>query len=165
LAANKAAKKAAPPRKKLVSIPPVAIVIVLVLAAGLAGFLYLDRVAKQPPPKAPPLTPEARLYVRYLKLSDVQIKAHESYLKQSVVEITGNIENAGGRKLNLVEITCVFYDAYGQVVLRERVPIVSPKTGGAAPGETKAFRLPFDTIPESWNQMLPQLVIARIDFG
>jgi flagellar basal body-associated protein FliL len=158
-----AANKTATPKKKQIAIPPLAIVIVLLLAAGLAGFLYLDRAAKRPPP--PPLTAEARLYVRNLKLSDVQMNAHESYLKQSVVEITGNIENAGGRKMALVEITCVFYDAYGQVVLRERVPIVSKKTGGVAPGETKSFRLPFDNIPESWNQMMPQLVIARIDFG
>ena len=160
-----AANKTATRKKKQVSIPPLAIVIVLLLAAGLAGFLYLDRAAKRPPPPPPPLTAEARLYVRNLKLSDVQMNAHESYLKQSVVEITGNIENAGGRKMALVEITCVFYDAYGQVVLRERVPIVSQKIGGVAPGETKSFRLPFDNIPESWNQMMPQLVIARIDFG
>jgi len=158
-----AANKAATPRKKQIAIPPLAIVIVLALGAGLAAFLYLS--AKRPPPAPPPLTAEARAYVRYLKLSDVQMKAHESYLKQSVVEITGNIENAGDRKMALVEITCVFYDAYGQVVLRERVPIVSQKIGGVAPGETKSFRLPFDNIPESWNQMMPQLVIARIDFG
>jgi len=160
-----AANKTATPKKKQVSIPPLAIVIVLVLAAGLAGFLYLDRAAKRPPPPPPPLTAEARVYVRNLRLSDVQMNAHESYLKQSIVEITGSIENAGNRKLDLVEITCVFYDAYGQVVLRERVPIVSKKTGGVAAGESKTFRLPFDSIPESWNQMMPQLVIARIDFG
>ena len=158
-----AANKAATPKKKPISIPPWAIVLVLALAAGLAAFLYLERLANRPPP--PPLTAEARVYVRYLKLSDVQMKAHESYLKQSVVEITGNIENAGDRKMALVEIICVFYDAYGQVVLRERVPILSQKTGGVAPGETKAFRLPFDNLPESWNRMMPQLVIARIDFG
>jgi hypothetical protein len=160
-----AENKTATPKKKQVSIPPLAIVIVLLLAAGLAGFLYLERAAKQPPPPPPPLTAEARAYVRYLKLADVEMKAHESYLKQSVVEITGSIENAGARKLDLVEITCVFYDAYGQVVLRERVPIVSKKIGSVAAGETKSFRLPFDNIPESWNQMMPQLVIARIDFG
>ena len=160
-----AENKTATPKKKQVSIPPLAIVIVLLLAAGLAGFLYLDWAAKRPPPPPPPLTAEARAYVRYLKLSGVQMNAHESYLKQSVVEITGNIENAGNRKLVLVEIKCVVYDAYGQVVLRERVPIVSKKTGGVAPGEAKGFRLPFDNIPESWNRMMPQLVIARIDFG
>jgi hypothetical protein len=160
-----AANKTATPKKKQVSIPPLAIVLVLALAAGLAGFLYLERLVKRPPPPPPPLTAEARAYVRYLKLSDVEMNAHESYLKQSVVEITGNIENAGNRKMALVEIVCVFYDAYGQVVLRERVPIVSQKTGGVGPGDTKSFRLPFDNIPESWNRMMPQLVIARIDFG
>jgi hypothetical protein len=59
----------------------------------------------------------------------------------------------------------VFYDAYGQVVLRERVAIVRSRTGGLQPGETKSFRLPFDSIPESWNQAMPQLVIAQVLFG
>jgi hypothetical protein len=63
-----------------------------------------------------------------------------------------------------VELNCVFYDPYGQVVLRERVPIVRSRQGGLNPGETREFRLAFDTIPESWNQMLPQLVIAQITF-
>jgi hypothetical protein len=64
----------------------------------------------------------------------------------------------------VVEINCIFYDPYGQVVLRQRVPIVSPKAGGLSPGAAKPFRLPFDTIPESWNNIMPQMVIARIDF-
>ena len=81
-----------------------------------------------------------------------------------LVEIKGTIGNQGPRSLKQVEITCVFYDAYGQVVLRERVPIVSPKIGAVRPGENKPFRLPFDNIPEAWNQNMPQLVIARIDF-
>jgi hypothetical protein len=52
-----------------------------------------------------------------------------------------------------------------EVILRQRVAIVSKKMGGLAPGETKPFRLPFDDIPESWNQMLPQIVIAHIEFA
>ena len=38
------------------------------------------------------------------------MKAHESYLKQAVVEITGKIGNTGDRVLEVVEINCVFYD-------------------------------------------------------
>ena len=148
------------------SVPPMAIVGSLVLALGLAGFWYLDRSSRQPPPAPPPLTEEARAYVHdlKLKLSEVEMNAHESYLKQSVVEITGNIGNAGERTLKTVELNCVFYDAYDQLVLRERVPIVSTKIGSLAPGETKVFRLPFDNIPASWNQAMPQLVIAGITF-
>lgn len=151
------------PRKKL-QIPPAVIVIGLLLVLGAAGFWFLDRKAKQPPPPPPPLTAEARAYVHNLKLSNVQMNAHTSYLGQQVVEITGSVANAGDRKMSLVEINCVFYDAYNQLLLRRRVPIVSRKMGGLAPGETKQFRLPFDDIPESWNQVMPQLVIAQIQF-
>jgi len=157
------ASKAAPVKP---SIPPMAVVVSLVLVLGLAGFWYLDRSSKQPPPAPPPLTEEARAYVhdQKLKLSEVEMQAKESYLKQSVVAITGKISNTGERTLKTVELNCVFYDAYGQLVLRERVPIVSTKIGSLAPGETKPFRLPFDNIPESWNQAMPQLVIAGITF-
>jgi len=140
------------------------IVIGLVLLAGLGGFFYLDRESKKPVPPPPPLTGPARAYVKYLKITDWEMKAHESYLKQSVIEMVGNIQNTGDRIVKTVEINCVFYDAYGQVILREPVPIVSPKMGALAPGQVKAFRLPFDNVPESWNQMLPQLVMAGVEF-
>ena len=145
---------------------PVAVVVVsLVVVVGAALFVYLDRASRRSPPPPPPLTGDAKAYVRNLQLMGVEMQKHESYLKQAVVEITGKIGNNGNRILHVVEINCVFYDPYGQVVLRERVPIVSQKIGGLAPGEIKNFRLAFDNIPESWNQALPQLVIAQIVFG
>ena len=146
------------------SIHPAAVVIAIVLVAGGVGFWRLDRASKEPPPPPPPLTGDARAYVGNLKLSGVDMNAHEDYFKQRVVEITGMIQNTGPRMLQLVDINCVFYDPYGQVVLRQRVPIVGKKVGGLEPGATKPFRLPFDNIPEDWNNMMPQLVIARIDF-
>jgi hypothetical protein len=163
LAANNVAKTAAP---KL-SVPPLAIVIGVVLVLGLAGFYFLERASNAPPPPLAPLTGEAREYVknRNLRLADVEMKANESYLKQAVVEITGTIQNTGQRPVKTVEIYCVFYDSLGQVVKRARVMIVGGKNGGAAPGETKPFRLPFDDIPESWNQATPDLIIAAIDFA
>jgi uncharacterized protein DUF3426 len=144
--------------------PPMALIIGVVLVAGAAGFFYLDRASKQPPAPPPALTGDAKAYVRNLKLSGVEMSAHEDYFKQKVVEITGMIQNSGDRVLEIVEINCVFYDPYGQVVLRQRVPIVSKKAGGLAPSETKPFRLPFDNLPDSWNNTMPQMVIARIDF-
>ena len=161
MAENKAA--AVSPNSR-VSIPPMALIAGVVLVAGAAGFFYLDYAAKLPPPPPPPLTGDAKAYVRNLKLSSVDMSAHEDYFKQKIVEITGQIQNAGDRVLRVVEINCVFYDPYGQVVLRQRVPIVSQKAGGLAPGEAKPFRLPFDNIPDSWNNVMPQMVIARIDF-
>ncbi len=130
---------------------------------GIAFLVYLQYFSKLPTPDLP-LTPEGKAYVRNLNLSDVEIKATESYLKQRVVEIDGKIANTGGRSLDLIELYCVFYDRYGQMVLRKRVAIVNPRMGGLKPGETKTFRLPFDEIPDSWNQAMPQLVIAGVKF-
>lgn len=111
------------------------------------------------------LTPEAKAYTRNLRLDDVTMKATASYIGQDVVEIEGKIGNAGDRPLDTVEIYCIFHDVYGQLVLRKRVPIVSPRMGGLKPGETRSFRLPFDELPESWNQTMPQLVIAGVKFS
>ena len=145
-------------------IPRVAFIVLgLTLAVG-GGFWYLDRQARNIQPTQLVLTPEAKAYVRNLKLSGVEMKATEAYMKQMLVEIVGKITNAGDRRLKSVDLNCVFYDPYGQVVLRERVPIVRERAGGLNPGETKDFRLPFDSIPESWNQSMPQMVIAQVVF-
>jgi hypothetical protein len=138
----------------------VAAVVALLAAAGWGYMRYLDWHGTGDIP----LTAEAKAYTRNLQLSDVEMKASENYFQQAVVEINGKIANAGNRPLDTVEIYCIFYDSYGQMVLRSRVPIVSPRMGGLKPGETKSFRLPFDEIPESWNQAMPQLVIAGVKF-
>ena len=135
----------------------------LVLGAG--AFWWLDYQSRHRVSEGSPLTPEAKAYVKNLALSEVQMQAAESYLKQAVVEIEGKITNNGDRVVKLVEINCVFYDVYGQVVLRERMTIAGRKMGDLAPGGTKSFRLAFDSIPESWNKQMPQLVIAQILFG
>ena len=142
---------------------PIAFVITLLVAAALGGAVYY--ISKLPRSQAPvEITPEAKAYTRNLRLSEVSMEAHESYLGQEVVEIKGQIGNAGDRPLSQVDLNCVFYDADGQVVLRQRVSIVRAKTGGLKPGETKSFRLPFDGIAASWNKQMPQLVIAGIVF-
>lgn len=158
---NDAAQRQA---KKKAAVPPIAYAILAVIVLGAAGFWYLDRASKQPAPEPPPLTADAKAYTKYLALSNVEMQAHTNSLQQQLVEITGNIQNTGDRKLALVEINCIFYDPYGKALLRQRVPIVSRKMGGLGPGDTKSFRLPFDTIPEEWNQVTPQLVIAQIQF-
>ena len=137
--------------------------ILALVVIGTAAFWYVRYTSTHQPQRLE-LTPEGKQYVRNLKLSDVEIKAHESYMKQMVVDIVGKIGNTGERPLGTVEIFCTFSDPYGQMVLRQRVAIVNPRMGGLKPGETKSFRMPFDTIPESWNHQLPSLVIAGIKF-
>jgi hypothetical protein len=97
-------------------------------------------------------------------MSGVEMTAAESFGGQQLIEIIGNIQNQGNRPLLRVDLTCVFRDPYGQVVLRETVPIVRADRGGLKPGETKPFRLPFDQVPKTWDQAMPNLVMAGVVF-
>lgn len=147
-------------------ISPASIVMGLaaLLIFGLFGWLTFGPKPAPPPP--PQLSAEGKQYLRNLALSNVHMQAAESYVNARVVEILGDITNNGDRIVKLAEVTCVFQDYSGQEVARERAFVV----GGTAPGgslrphATKGFRLPFDTIPESWNQAMPTLIIAQIQF-
>ena len=134
----------------------------LAIAVALAGALLWFVKRPQPAAANAPLSADAKAYVRNLQLTQVTMKATESYVKQTVTEIEGKISNAGGRTVQHADVYCVFYNSYGEVILRERVPIV---VTNLKPGETRAFRLPFDDIPGGWNNQMPQLVIARIEFA
>lgn len=144
-----------------VKISPASIVIGLgfILIAGVLTWLTFGSKPKASPP--PVLTAEAIAYLPKLALANVRMQAAESVINQRVVEILGDIRNDGGRTVKLAEVNCVFFDYYGKELQRERVVIVS---GPLAPGATKPFRLPFDDIPDTWNQALPKLAIAQIQF-
>ena len=81
-----------------------------------------------------------------------------------VIEVLGKITNKGDRPVKEVALTCIFSDLAGQHVHREKSAVVRVKDGALKPGETRNFRLPFDTVPSTWNQALPQMVIAQIVF-
>lgn len=137
------------------------LVIVLMLAvAGIGGFWYFASLPKDAA-RPRPTTEEAKAYTKNLRLSDVQMKASVNFAGGDLVEITGNVRNGGDRTLTRVELTCIFYDPYGVEVARERLPIVKTKVSA---GETRAFRLPFEGIPGTWNQTMPTMVIASIEF-
>jgi Protein of unknown function (DUF3426). len=141
----------------------VAIVLVIVLVAGGAIWMFYARRGGQEATRT--LTPEGKAYVRNLPLSDVDMKATESFLEQQLVEITGKITNSGDRAVRFVEVECIFYDPYQNVIFRQRVPIVRAQYGPLKPGDTRPFRLPFDEIPPNWNQGLPQMVISQLEFA
>jgi hypothetical protein len=148
-----------------VKISPASIVIALgtILILGVFGWLTFG--PKPPPPPPPVLTVEAKQYLDNLVLSGVHMQAAESLANQRVVEILGDIANKGDRTVRLAEVTCVFRDYYGKELKRERVAIVGQTTGPLAPGVSKPFRLAFDDLADTWDQALPGLVIAQIQFN
>lgn len=153
----------ATPRKRPGIPIPVYIAGVIALV-GLGVFAYLALSPTKPAPEIP-LSAEGKAYIRNLQLSDVNMQANGNYASQMLVEVQGKIANTGDRAVDTIEIYCVFRDPDGQIIYKPRLAIVSSKMGGLKPGETKSFRLPFDEIPDSWNNALPQLVVAGVKFS
>jgi hypothetical protein len=143
---------------------PVIIASAAAIIAITIGAYFTFGPRKAPPPP-PVLTNEAKQYLPNLKLSDVRIQASDSYINQSLVEIVGKISNTGPKRIVLVEVNCVFRDPSGKEIKRERVTIAGGKTGPLAPADTKTFRMAFDNLPSNWNQAMPDLVIAQIQFS
>ena len=161
MASNPFLEKTVAEKKKINRAQLILMGVGALLVAALVAYLEF---APKPVPQEIPLTTEAKGYIKSLRLENVDMKAKLDYFGQKVVEIEGQIGNGGERNLSVVEVTCVFRDFRNQIIHRQRSPIVSKKMGGLQPGETKPFRLPFDEIPPTWNQQLPQLVIAGIEF-
>jgi hypothetical protein len=136
------------------------------VAVILAAVIYLERPAK-PPANDTAATPEAKAYVSHLELSGVKMAASENFMQQKVVEIQGTIANRGPRPLSVIDVYCLFSGPDGREVHRERAPILSASSsrGPLRPNTERPFRLPFDNLPEGWNQAMPKLVIARIQFA
>ncbi len=151
------------PQKKSLPLLPILLAVGVVLGL-VAGVVYLNRpLAKTADTGA---TQEAKAYLADLALSDVSMQASENLVNQKVVEVLGNISNNGPREVKSIDLYCLFYGLNGQEIHRERLRIVGGvgTPGTLKPGATKSFRMPFDTLPDGWNQALPKMVIAQITF-
>ena len=137
-----------------------AVVVALVIAAF--AFYLARRPSQDDAARA--ASAEAKAYVRNLSLTNVTMTASENFMQQRVVEVRGEIGNNGPRALRTIEIYCLFFGVDGREIYRERVPIVHA-AAPLKPNETRPFRLPFDNLPDGWNQAVPRMVIAQITFA
>jgi hypothetical protein len=136
----------------------------LVAIGFICALLYIRGGPVSKPLVNQPASPEARAYVSHLALSDVHMRAIENYMRQQVIEVTGKLTNNGPRPLDSVDVYCVFFSVNGQRVYEERLPMIAPNSGTLEPNATRPFRLAFDSLPDTWNQAIPKLVIAAIKF-
>ncbi len=140
------------------------LLIALGLLLGIAGVGYLEWKGRSDlPVEQVVLTDEAREYLTSLDLSDVEMGATDNSLGQTLVEITGTIRNIGDRPVRSIRLNCVFFDVYG-IELHRVLSTIVRSSQGLQPGGEVPFRLPFDDIPDGWNQVLPSLYVAEIVF-
>jgi len=132
-----------------------------------AVLILVSRTDQKGPASPPP-------YVSNLKISDLKMSAAENFVGATVSYIDGTITNSGNQTLTHAVVEVTFKDSMGQLAQRETVPLKVLKTSGPypeavdlsmsplGPGQSKPFRLTFESISEQWSHEYPDLKIVDV---
>lgn len=142
----------------------IAVAVVIVVAIVFAFLLRSQpKAASGPPP-----------YAASLKLSDFKMSAAENFVGATVSYVDGTIANAGDKTVTHVIVEVLFRDDMGQLAQRDDIPMQVLKTTGPypeavdfsvsplGPGQSKTFRLTFESISAQWNHQYPEIRVTDV---
>jgi hypothetical protein len=142
----------------------IAVAVVIVIAVIFAFLLRTQpKAASGPPP-----------YAASLKLSDFKMSAAENFVGATVSYVDGTVANTGNKTVTHVIVEVLFKDDLGQLAQREDIPMQVLKTTGPypeavdfsvsplAPGQSKTFRLTFESISAQWNRQYPDIQVTDV---
>jgi hypothetical protein len=138
------------------------------LVAAIVGILLFMSLAGQKNTSAP------HPYAANVKITNPKMSAAENFVGATVSYIDGTVTNTGTQTVTHAVVTVVFKDDIGQLAQREDVPLHVLDTSGPypdavdlslaplAPGQSKPFRLTFETISQQWNHQYPELTVTDV---
>jgi Protein of unknown function (DUF2393) len=144
----------------------IAIAVAIVIAAAVI-FAFLLRSHPKSASGPPP-------YAASLKLSDLKTSAAENFVGATVSYVDGTVTNTGNKTVTHVIVEVRFKDDLGQLAQRETIPLQVLKTTGPypeavdfslsplGPGQSKPFRLTFESISAQWNHQYPDIQVADV---
>jgi hypothetical protein len=144
------------------------ILVGIIVVGIVVGVLALILRSEQPKPLAPPA------YAASLKFSDLKTSAAQNFAGTTVSYLDGTITNNGDKTVTHAIAQITFKDEMGQIAQRDELPLRVLRTGGLydeavdltlsplAPGQSKPFRLTFDSISAQWNHVYPDLQITQV---
>jgi hypothetical protein len=116
----------------------------------------------------------ADAYAAKLPLTGLEMSEATSFSGGKVTYIDGQIANTGDRTLTAINVQVGFHSDTGEYaqriaeplsLIRTRQPYVDTQPVSAAPigpGQTREFRLIFDSVPPDWNQQMPEIRIIGV---
>lgn len=122
-----------------------------------------------------PISAAADPYAASLTISNVVMSESSNLAGGKVTYIDGRITNSGTKTVTGVSAQVLFRNAANEVAqnetqplkwVRTRDPYVDLEPASAAPmkpGESRDFRMIFDTVTPDWNGAYPEIRIVRVD--
>ena len=113
-------------------------------------------------------------YAAKLPITSLQMSEATSFSGAKVTYIDGQIANNGDRTLSAITVQVGFHSDVGQFaqrlalplsLIRTRQPYVDTEPVSAAPiepGQSRDFRLIFDTVPPDWNLQYPEIRVIGV---
>jgi hypothetical protein len=138
------------------------------LVAILIGLLAYISVSGRKGPAAP------HPYAANVKITNPKMSAAENFVGATVSYIDGTVTNTGNQTVTHAMVSVIFKDSMGQMAQREDVALHVLDTSGPypdavdlsaaplGPGQSKPFRLTFETISQQWNHEYPELTVTDV---
>jgi hypothetical protein len=145
----------------------VAALIVVVLVGALVFFGWKKPVA------APNTLLPADAYAASLPLSQFAMSESTNLSGGKLTYLDGHIGNTGDRMVTAVTVQVVFrndeelapqIDTVPLTLIRMKDPYIDTEPVSVAPlkpGDDREFRLTFETVPENWNQQMPEVRVIH----
>ena len=142
----------------------IAVAVVIILAIIIALLLRSEPRKSSGPPA----------YAANLKISDLKMSAAENFVGATVNYVDGTVTNSGDKTVTHAVVQVTFKDDMGQLAQREEVPLQVLKTSGPypeavdlstsplGPGQSKPFRLTFESISAQWNHQYPDIQVTDV---
>jgi hypothetical protein len=146
----------------------VAALIVAVLVGALVFF------GRKKPAAVPDTLQPADAYAANLPLTQFAMSVAPNYLGGKLTYLDGHIANTGDRTVTAVTVQAVFrndeqmppqIDTVPLTLIRVKEPYIDTEPVSVAPlkpGDDREFRLTFETMPENWNQQMPEVRVIHV---
>ena len=148
------------------SLRPVLIGVFIVAVVVTILVLVLRSQVKPPTPPPP--------YAANLKFSELKASAAQNFVGATVSYLDGTVTNTGNQTVIHAVVQVTFKDDMGQTTQKEDVALRVLRTDGPydeavdlnlsplAPGQSKLFRLTFESISMQWNHAYPDMAIVDV---
>jgi hypothetical protein len=145
----------------------------VVILAIVAAIIIFTRQPAPANPGGANLAPAAA-YAAKLSISHLQMSQAGSMVGGQNTYLDGQIANQGDKAVTGITVQVGFWGFTNQLVgkstmplalIRTRQPYVDTEPVSAdpiLPGQTRDFRLIFDSVPQDWNQNYPEIRIIQV---
>jgi len=147
----------------------VAALIVAVLVGAIA---YAGR---RQPAAAPSTLQPADAYAADLPLTQLAMSESTNLSGGKLTYLDGHVRNAGERTVSAATVQVVFQndeqlapqiDTVPLTLIRMKEPYIDTEAVSAEPlkpGDDREFRLTFETVPDNWNNQMPEVRVIRTE--